>query len=87
MKTDILEVKKYTAEDGYTFIKEEPFALLGKTLFLGINDDVSNYREVPDEEAWVIEAAYKEEQARLQAEEEEKAKKDAEEEETKTEEP
>lgn len=48
MKTEKITITKVTAEDGKTFMKGE--SVIGKVIYLGVNDKIDNYTQVNDED-------------------------------------
>ena len=48
MKTEKITITKVTAEDGKTFMKGE--SVIGKVVYLGVNDSIDNYTQVNDED-------------------------------------
>lgn len=46
-------MKKYTAREGYTFMKGD--MIIGKEVYLGKNDSITFYKEVKDEDLPIIE--------------------------------
>ncbi|MBE6299804.1 MAG: hypothetical protein E7083_05640 [Bacteroidales bacterium] len=48
MKTEKITITKVTAEEGKTFIKGE--SVIGKIIYLGVNDKIENYTQVADED-------------------------------------
>lgn len=48
MKTEKITITKVTAEDGKTFMKGE--SVIGKVIYLGVNDTIDNYTQVADED-------------------------------------
>ena len=53
MKQTTIELVKLTASDGMTLTNGDVF---GKDVYLGCNDDASNWHEITDEEAERIQA-------------------------------
>lgn len=44
-----MALRIYNAENGFVWIaKDYPDNILGKTLYLGISDDITNYEQVPE---------------------------------------
>ena len=48
MKIEKITMTKVTAEDGKTFMKGE--SVIGKVIYLGVNDTIDNYTQVSDED-------------------------------------
>lgn len=48
MKTEKITITKVTAEEGKTFMKGE--SVIGKVIYLGVNDKIENYTQVSDED-------------------------------------
>ena len=48
MKTEKITITKVTAEEGKTFMKGD--SVIGKVIYLGVNDAISNYTQVSDDE-------------------------------------
>lgn len=48
MKTEKITITKVTAEEGKTFTKGE--SVIGKVIYLGVNDTIDNYTQVSDDE-------------------------------------
>lgn len=48
MKTEKITITKVTAEEGKTFMKGE--SVIGKVIYLGVNDKIDNYTQVADED-------------------------------------
>ena len=48
MKTEKITITKVTAEDGKTFMKGD--SVIGKIIYLGVNDSIDNYTQVNDED-------------------------------------
>lgn len=48
MKIEQIITTKVTAEDGKTFMKGE--SVIGKVIYLGVNDKIENYTQVNDED-------------------------------------
>ena len=48
MKIEKITMTKVTAEDGKTFMKGE--SVIGKVIYLGVNDSIDNYTQVNDED-------------------------------------
>ena len=48
MKTEKITITKVTAEEGKTFMKGE--SVIGKVIYLGVNDSIDNYTQVADED-------------------------------------
>lgn len=48
MKTEKITITKVTAESGKTFMKGE--SVIGKVIYLGVNDKIENYTQVNDED-------------------------------------
>ena len=48
MKTEKITITKVTAEEGKTFMKGE--SVIGKVIYLGVNDKIENYTQVADED-------------------------------------
>ena len=48
MKTEKITITKVTTEDGKTFMKGE--SVIGKVIYLGVNDTIDNYTQVSDED-------------------------------------
>lgn len=48
MKTEKITITKVTAEDGKTFMKGD--SVIGKVIYLGVNDSIDNYTQVSDED-------------------------------------
>lgn len=48
MKTEKITITKVTAEDGKTFMKGD--SVIGKVIYLGVNDKIENYTQVADED-------------------------------------
>ena len=48
MKIEKITMTKVTAEEGKTFMKGE--SVIGKVIYLGVNDTIDNYTQVSDED-------------------------------------
>ena len=48
MKIETITLTKVTAEDGKTFMKGD--SVIGKVIYLGVNDTIGNYTQVNDED-------------------------------------
>lgn len=48
MKIETITLTKVTAEDGKTFMKGD--SVIGKVIYLGVNDSIDNYTQVSDED-------------------------------------
>lgn len=48
MKTEKITITKVTAEDGKTFMKGD--SVIGKVIYLGVNDKIENYTQVSDDD-------------------------------------
>ena len=48
MKIETITMTKVTAEEGKTFMKGE--SVIGKVIYLGVNDSIENYTQVSDED-------------------------------------
>lgn len=48
MKIEKITMTKVTAEEGKTFMKGE--SVIGKVIYLGVNDSIDNYTQVSDED-------------------------------------
>lgn len=48
MKTEKITITKVTADEGKTFTKGE--SVIGKVVYLGVNDSIDNYTQVSDED-------------------------------------
>ena len=48
MKIEKITMTKVTAEEGKTFMKGE--SVIGKVIYLGVNDSIDNYTQVNDED-------------------------------------
>ena len=48
MKIEKITMTKVTAEEGKTFMRDE--SVIGKVIYLGINDTIDNYTQVNDED-------------------------------------
>ena len=48
MKTEKITITKVTTESGKTFMKGE--SVIGKVIYLGVNDTIDNYTQVADED-------------------------------------
>ena len=48
MKIEQIITTKVTAEEGKTFMKGE--SVIGKVIYLGVNDSIDNYTQVADED-------------------------------------
>lgn len=48
MKTEKITITKVTAEDDKTFMKGD--SVIGKVIYLGVNDKIENYTQVNDED-------------------------------------
>ena len=48
MKTEKITITKVTAEEGKTFMKGD--SVIGKVIYLGVNDTIENYTQVNDED-------------------------------------
>lgn len=48
MKTEKITITKVTAEEGKTFMKGD--SVIGKVIYLGVNDSIDNYTQVSDED-------------------------------------
>lgn len=48
MKTEKITITKVTAEEGRTFMKGD--SVIGKVIYLGVNDVIENYTQVADED-------------------------------------
>lgn len=46
MKTEIIQLNKITAEEGYVFKSKESGEIIGNVIYLGKNDSADNYEEV-----------------------------------------
>ena len=48
MKIEKITITKVTAESGKTFMKGE--SVIGKVIYLGVNDTIDNYTQVADDD-------------------------------------
>lgn len=48
MKIETITLTKVTAESGKTFMKGD--SVIGKIIYLGVNDSIDNYTQVADED-------------------------------------
>ena len=48
MKIEKITMTKVTAEEGKTFMRGE--SVIGKVIYLGVNDTIDNYTQVNDED-------------------------------------
>lgn len=48
MKIETITLTKVTAEEGKTFMKGE--SVIGKVIYLGVNDKIENYTQVNDDD-------------------------------------
>lgn len=48
MKTEQITLTKVTADEGKTFMKGD--SVIGKVIYLGVNDSIDNYTQVADED-------------------------------------
>lgn len=48
MKIETITLTKVTAESGKTFMKGD--SVIGKVIYLGVNDSIDNYTQVNDED-------------------------------------
>ena len=48
MQIEKIMMTKVTAEEGKTFMKGE--SVIGKVIYLGVNDSIDNYTQVADED-------------------------------------
>ena len=48
MKIEKITMTKVTAEEGKTFMRGE--SVIGKVIYLGVNDSIDNYTQVNDED-------------------------------------
>ena len=53
MKIEKITMTKVTAEEGKTFMKGE--SVIGKVIYLGVNDSIDNYTQVNDEDLPTVE--------------------------------
>ena len=63
MKIETITLTKVTAEEGKTFMKGE--SVIGKVIYLGINDTIENYTQVADEDLPKVEEVKDEETTEL----------------------
>ena len=70
MKQSTIELRKLQAEEGMVLTNGEIYSQVGGSIYLGVNDDPSNWREAPAEEYYKY-LAIMEELAREGVDEEE----------------